>query len=188
MGGCIGCPTATGKGLVAMHPKTRPRAIVLAILVEAQLLAPSLLSAFGLCHEVLVSESYLATGGCSGFPAWAWGQGVLSRFDDGLIDAIVACPRTMFCHNGSMGMAPTDAVVSLDEDWSSREASHLASLLARLSGPGVGMGSRLCKFIKIVCQDTCEEALLRPSNTARPDRTVQFCRGLSQLDGVFSSS
>ena len=166
----------------------RTRVIILATLVEAQLLASSLLTAVGLRHEVLVSDAGrrstahssrhgpARSASCSvesGYAtAWAWSQGVISQFNNSggeerSIDIIIASPRAISSHNGGIGATSADAVISIDEDWSGREAFHVASILAKMRGRDLGAGTaplRPCKFIKIVCRNTCEDTFLRPVN------------------------
>jgi hypothetical protein len=167
-------------------PKKKSKILILATLVEAQLLTSYFLSAVGLQHEVLLSLNANDHAVHSSFreseTAWTWSQDVLSRFNnvarsDGhrSINILVSSPGSISSHSGGIGVASADIVISIDEDWSGREAIHIKSIMTNMNmhqrrTMGERASSRVnspFKFVKIVCQNTFEEIFLcrrRPTN------------------------
>lgn len=176
--------------------KKNAKVLILATLVEAQLLASSFLSAIGLHHEVLVSfdakrcassrsgsnpsESTLSpsyTSSAESGYSWAWCQAVLSRFNDvstdRSIDIVISSPMTISSLIGGIGVANADFVISIDEDWSGREAAHINSIFSKIywserrpSAEAVSSVAKVpCKFIKLVCRNTCEYSFLCKGNS-----------------------
>jgi hypothetical protein len=172
--------------------KKNAKVLILASLVEAQLLASSFLSAVGLHHEVLVSfdakrcasshpasESILfpsyTSSAESGY-SWAWCQAVLSRFNDvsadRSIDIVISSPMTISSRIGGIGVANADFVISIDEDWSGREASHINSIFSKIywserrpSAEAASSEAKVpCKFIKLVSGNSCEFSFLCKGN------------------------
>ena len=162
-------------------PKTKPKVLILATLVEAQLLTSYFLSAVGLHHEVLVStdandHDQLHTSSKESEMAWTWSQDVLSRFNNisasshahRSIDILVSSPKTISSHSGGIGAASADAVISIDEDWSGREAFHIKSIMSKIHRHQLRKLGELAsssstsplKFFKLVCHNTCEETFL----------------------------
>lgn len=166
--------------------KKRAKVIILATLTEAQLITSYFLSAVGLHHEVLVS---LQTKGVSSLATdastWAWGQNVISQFNDAcfpddnhqnrFVDILVASPITLSSHSCGVGATSADFVISIDEDWSGREEVQVASLLSKLRASETSATSSSkspCKFIKIVSKNTCEDTFICKGNTVRVDKTL----------------
>ncbi len=180
---------------VKKQPKKKVKLLILATLVQAQLLASSFLSALGLHHEVLLCSE---TNGNSSphsssnpsrsvnFPSfissseseysWAWCQEVLCRFNDicaeRSIDILISSPITISSIKCGLGVANADLVISIDEDWSGREVMHINSIVskiyrAHLRAPTNGSSSlaTTSRFIKLVCLDTCEHSFLCKGNT-----------------------
>lgn len=164
---------------VKKAPVEKAKVLILATLVEAQLLASSFLSAVGLHHEVLVSSvaNQYSTppstmSSVESEHSWAWCQECLSRFNNASlerpIDILIASPMTASSLSCGIGLANADFVISIDEDWSGREASHIMSIFSkiywsRLRAPVDAASSAAndsCKFIKLVCRNTCECAFL----------------------------
>ncbi len=162
-------------------PKKKPKVLILATLVEAQLLTSYFLSAVGLHHEVLIStdandhdQLHFSSRGSE--MAWTWSQDVLSRFNNSSassqvhrsINILISSPKTISSHSGGIGAASADTVISIDEDWSGREAIHIKSIMSKIHRHQIRTLGELAsslsksplKFFKLVCHNTCEETFL----------------------------
>ena len=74
--------------------------------------------------------------------AWAWSETIFSQFDASgdsegkhiyqYCGIIIASPVALSSHNCGMSTTSADVVVSIDEDWSGREASHVSSILTKI--------------------------------------------------------
>ena len=172
--------------LEAKAPKRREKVLILATLVEAQLLTSYFLSAVGLHHEVLVSidngkdefQPYSCSTEISKFSPWAWSQNVLAQFNQGecetkAVDIVIASPRTIA--SSGVGVTSVGTVINIDEDWSGREALHILSIFTRIQRREIAMDearatseeSSSCKFIKIICENTCEDTFVCEGNTIK---------------------
>ena len=184
---------------------TKAKVLILATLVEAQLLTSFVLSAVGLHHEVLVSsidatvtrepssqasKSFAESVGSE----WAWGQDILSRFNGSghrSIDIIIASPKALSSQNGGVGVTSADVVISIDEDWSGREALHIMSMFSKIRRHELGKVSArassssltkaTCKFIKLVCQNTCEDTFLCKGNITTNDSDIDGSKPAKKL-------
>jgi hypothetical protein len=169
-------------------PKKKSKILILATLVEAQLLTSYFLSAVGLHHEVLLflnanDRASLHSSSRESERAWTWSQDILSRFNNNVarrdghrsINILISSPGSISSHSGGIGAASADIVISIDEDWSGREAMHIKSIMSKIyrhqrRTMGELASSRSTspfKFVKIVCQNTYEEIFLcnrRPTN------------------------
>jgi len=166
--------------------KKRAKVIILATLTEAQLMTSYLLSAVGLHHEVLVSfQKKGSSSPAIDASTWAWGQNVISQFNDGcfteenhprrFFDILVASPITLSSHCCGIGATSADFVISIDEDWSGREELHVASFLSKLRASEKSMANNSkpqCKFVKIVSKSTCEDTFICKGNTVKVDATM----------------
>ena len=161
-------------------PKKKSKVLILATLVEAQLLTSYFLSAVGLHHEVLVSmdandSDQLHSSSRESEMAWTWSQDVLSRFNNSSagsfhrsINILVSSPKTISSHSGGIGAASADTVISIDEDWSGREAIHIKSIMSKIHRQQLRTLGELAssssksplKLFKLVCHNTCEETFL----------------------------
>lgn len=183
-------PSESTKILSAtLQPQQKRRVLILATLVEAQLLTSFLLSSIGLRHELLVSGTLSGDVtlnsriGAENVAAWAWSQTVLSRFnndDASEVDAdyqscdiVIASPSSVSSQSSGISAVSADVIVSIDEDWSGREALHVVSILKKIRrNESSSDAISSCKFIKIVCQDTCEDSVLCRGNTITVDATA----------------
>jgi hypothetical protein len=162
-------------------PKKKLKVLILATLVEAQLLTSYFLSAVGLHHEVLLSSNAndhasLHSSARASEIAWSWSQDILSRFNSNIarsdghrsINILISSPVSISSHNGGIGAASADVVISIDEDWSGREAIHVKSIISKINRHRRRTMRELTsscsdppfKFVKIVCQHTFEETFL----------------------------
>lgn len=152
-------------------PKKNSKVLILATLVEAQLLTSYFLAAVGLHHEVLVSADVSPEGEHES--AWTWSQDVISQFNNSCVGSkslqvIISSPKTLSSHNVGVAAVSAGTVISIDEDWSGREASHIKSIISKLHRHELRASTELVssssnsplKLVKLVCQDTCEETFI----------------------------
>jgi len=162
--------------LVEESSTKKAKVLILATLVEAQLLTSFFLSAVGLQHEVLVSSSTGGDGPRGSGSVQAWDQDILSRFNGGVkgsIDILIASPKSVSSQNGGMSVTSADVVISIDEDWSGREALHITSILSKIRRQESSLASEeattSCRFIKLICLNTCEGTFICQGNTTTKD-------------------
>lgn len=160
--------------------------VILASLVEAQVLTSFFLSCVGIHHELLIATGLKTEDDCilSSKPstdshlfnlttaaAWNWSQSILSQFNtneatDGYIhrtcNIIISSPVTLSSVNGGICPTSADVVISIDEDWSGRDATHVMSIAKKIryKKQNSTEPSSSCKFIKIVCENTYEEKII----------------------------
>ncbi|KAL7554279.1 hypothetical protein ACHAWF_017722, partial [Thalassiosira exigua] len=174
------------QGLEGFKRNKARKVLILATLVEAQLLTSLFLSAVGLHHEVLVSLTNKAkyhapavltsTTDEYSMSSWAWSQELLSQFDHTIgggsgsmhraVDILIASPKAISSQNCGLSASSAEFVISIDEDWSGREAIHQTSTVSKiLTRHGLGRGTESCTFIKLICENTCEDSFLCKGNT-----------------------
>ncbi|KAL3783298.1 hypothetical protein HJC23_007967 [Cyclotella cryptica] len=164
-------------GVPEMAP--RKKIVILASLVEAQMLTSFFLSCVGLHHEVFITTGFLSSNlsrdpNLSNLPiaAWNWSQSILSQFNtnedaDGCIHGtcriIISSPATLSSLNGGICPTSADVVINIDEDWNGREATHVTSIAKKIccKKQNDTATSSFCKFVKIVCKNTFEEEMIR---------------------------
>ncbi|KAL9188120.1 hypothetical protein ACHAXT_006498 [Thalassiosira profunda] len=184
--------------------KNRSKVLILATLPEARLLASNFLSAVGLRHEVLVSSdiddaaelpsdrpvhSRLDEAAMEAGSAWTWNQDILSRFNSGHVDILIASPKELSSHGAGVGVTSACTVISIDEDWSGREALHILSVLAKIERHGRGAAEDgSCKFIKLICEHTCEDTFLCRGNTTEAKPPTAQPKAKAQKGGKKKAS
>lgn len=196
--------TKREQGVRVCHGRTnlKRRVLILATLIEAQLLTSFFLSALGLHHEVLISgiraiegrskndiassthydnqNDYHCERMKNSFSnarkssiAWGLDNAVLSSSTDANsapspcfqnCGIIVASPSSISVGNSGICASSPDVVISVDEDWSGREAFHISTILTRIrsheKSRAVAAARSSCKFIKLVCVNSCENSFL----------------------------
>jgi hypothetical protein len=184
-------------------PKKKAKVLILATLVEAQLLTSYFLSAVGLHHEVLVSSNAndnapVHSSSCERETAWTWSQDVLSRFnsssarshDHRSINILVSSPKTISSHSGGIGTASADTVISIDEDWSGREAMHIKSIVSKIlrhqqrtmAEVASSSSKSPFKFVKLVCHNTCENTFLCNGSAKKDIDGRRYDNGSAKTD------
>jgi len=174
-----------GKAKDEMNPnKTPKRVVILAMLPEVQLLISVLLNCLGISHELLLRP---LSRGCSSnvgvndaiasligpqsdasILAWIECQQALSRFntldtsnsDRVATNLVVTSPDMIAGDHGGVGVGMADVIVSVDEDWSGRNELIMRSLVADLIPPNSQAKEKGCEFVRLVCENTCEENFL----------------------------
>lgn len=137
----------------------RTKVVILATLPEAQQLTSTFLRSIGLSHEVLTNC------GLGSALSRRRSQEVLSRFnfteDDGRnVDILVAPPLSLSSLVTGGTLLSADVIISVDEDWSGREALHINSILTKTRVHRLASSQEPPRLIKLICQNTCEETFL----------------------------
>ena len=177
-----------------VRSEKRPKVVILATLPEAQQLTSTFLKSIGLSHELLAYYDL----GSALFRRRS--HEVLSRFnvrEDGgrNVDILVAPPISLSSLITGGTILSADVIMSVDEDWSGREALHVNSILTKTRVHRLASSQELPRLIKLICRSTCEETFLcdgkmlsvdpqsadlggehkkrRPRRSARNSRAVQ---------------
>lgn len=174
------------KGKSKRSKETGKRVVILASLPEVQILASALLNSIGIEHELLLRPT-----SCSGdtdaptrdaqlaLLAWSECQLMLSRFNDENVEfmsdtqVIVISPQTAAGDHGGLGIELADVIVCLDEDWSGRSELLMNAIVSRCLARKISSKDNVCKLIKLVAADSCEESFLSPDNKSARRRSGQ---------------
>ena len=142
----------------------RTKVVILATLPEAQQLTSTFLNSIGLSHDVLTYN------GLGSAVSRRRSYEVLSRFNfkevDGCrkVDILVAPPLSLSSLSTGGTILSADVIISVDEDWSGREALHINSILTKTRVHRLASSQELPRLIKLICQNTCEETFLCDGN------------------------
>ena len=192
---------------------------ILAVLPEVQILVSTLLSSIGINHDLLLRAS---TGevplpdASKGSPsysedekfesasaqtlalAWSEYQTSLAKFNletsSGDSKIVIASPGCIAGYGG-LGVESADLIVCLDEDWSGRSAFVMQYVTSRWLMQKRISSSDVCRLIRLVCIDTCEEKLLASSKKSGNEpsgtnglwplgETGHFCFPKSSSDAI----
>ena len=162
-------PTATKKKKV----------LILASIIEAQLLVSFFLSCIGI-HHFMASTSFYTTS-----DSWDRVQMTLSHFNAEQdvnckgTNIVISSPSDVSSLCGGICPTSADVVISLDEEWDSQNTPHFLSLMKKICCSKSSSGAT-CKFIKIVSEAPFEN--LTCSDEKKNNFNSKMCNGINMTD------